>query len=115
MLTIEADAAVRGEEMKIYRGSDEDNAPVEMECEVFGFPYRTTTGEKMYVNTHFLTESEAWESIKASARASIKLADDYLIEIKDEMERAKQIAARAVERSTIVKNGFEEWKRKNEN
>lgn len=58
----------------VYRGSDGDNEPREMQCEVSGYPQRTTCGERMFENTHFLTRAEAWESIRQSAEAGIKLA-----------------------------------------
>jgi hypothetical protein len=54
--------------IKCWRGTGADCEPVEFECEVFGWPNYTTTGEQMYSNTHFLAREEAWENIEESAR-----------------------------------------------
>lgn len=60
--------------MKVYRGTDGDNEPVEMECEKFGWPNYTMCGEQMFDNTHFMTRDAAWESILDSANAGMELA-----------------------------------------
>jgi hypothetical protein len=62
----------------VWRGSDGDDAPVEMQCKVFGFPNRTSSGEQMYQNTHFRTEAEAWQSILRSAKAGLSLSNSRL-------------------------------------
>jgi len=60
--------------MKIFRGTDGDTAPASCECEKFGYPNKTTIGDVMYENTHFLTEEEAWRSIAKSVQASVLMA-----------------------------------------
>ena len=91
--------------MKIYRGTDGDLEPVEMECEEFGYPKRTTDGEIMYSNTHFKTELEAWNSIIKSVEAGVSLAGDTVLSCQRGLRRANERAGQAAaDYSRVMKN-----------
>ena len=92
--------------MKVYRGTDGDLEPVEMECEEFGHPNKTSTGETMYVNTHFRTEEEAWASIKRSVEAGVSLAGDDVMRCKRAMQEANKRAGKAAADYAIVMRRF---------
>jgi len=98
--------------MKIYRGTDDDMSPVEMECDEFGHPNKTTCGETMFINTHFRTEAEAWDSILTSAQAGIELAGCAVSLCQKQMMKAKDEASDAVFRYYEVRKKYEEWKAK---
>lgn len=95
--------------MKCYRGTDGDLCPVEMECEKFGYPYHTNIGELMYLNTHFLTEEEAWASIMKSVEAGIRLAGSDVITAEKVFEKAKDKAVKAITDYVIVNRYFHKW------
>lgn len=77
----------------VYRGTDGDLEPVKKECEVFGYPNRTTDGEQMYENTHFLTEEAAWRSILRSWAAGVSLASRALEDARAEEQRLTRLLA----------------------
>lgn len=87
---------------KVYRGSDGDITPVEMECEVFGYPNHTKCGEQMCENTHFATREEAWASIKRSAIAEIRLTSDALESVENQLMEARHRSAKAATRLSRV-------------
>jgi hypothetical protein len=79
-----------------------------MQCEVFGYPKRTTCGDRMFENTHFLTRAEAWESIRQSAEAEIKWAAVQVEEAEESLVRAKERAAVAAVRMAKVLEGLKQ-------
>jgi hypothetical protein len=86
----------------VYRGCDGDDAPFEMQCEEFGFPNRTTCGEIMYSNTHFLTREEAINSIRESAEAGIRFAAGRIEHVQKQLRDCEQDAVRAALRMARV-------------
>ena len=84
--------------MKVWRGTDGDNEPVEMECDVFGYPEATTSGEIMYENTHFRTKEEAWESIRASCEAGMNLIAGSIKRCEAQLAALHEDAANEVKR-----------------
>lgn len=95
--------------MKVYRGSDRDNEPYVLECEEFGYPNRTLCGEPMYENTHFRTEKEAWQSIRASSEAGINLSGSDVHYAKKQLRKAEKVASDAAERAAIVHKKYSVW------
>lgn len=79
----------------VWRGADSDSAPVRMECERFGHPHKTMTGETMYINTHFLTEEQAWESIRVSCEVAICRSGEQVTYAQSQLASAKEKAPRA--------------------
>lgn len=64
--------------IKGYRGTDGDIEPVEFECETLDSSKKTTTGERMYENTHFATEEQAWNSINGAWEAGVAISSHRL-------------------------------------
>jgi len=84
--------------MKVWRATDGDNAPVEMDCEEFGYPHRTTCGQTMYENTHFRTKAEAWENIRQSCKAGMFLLARSINECEARLIELREQAANEVKR-----------------
>lgn len=96
--------------MKVFRGTDGDLEPVEMECEEFGHPRKTSTGEIMYRNTHFRTKEEAWGSIVKSVEAAVSLAGSEVLNCKQALRRAEERAGKAASEYNIVMENFRKQK-----
>ena len=94
--------------VKIYRGTDGDLEPVEMECEEFGHPNKTSTGETMYSNSHFKTEREAWESIMRSVEAGVSLAGSEVLHCQQALRKAEERAGKAAADYSVVMRRHEE-------
>ena len=96
--------------IKVYRGTDGDTEPVNFECEKFGWPNKTTTGEMMFINTHFRTEKEAWESILTSWDAGVSLTKTALDYKKKELKRLKDELLNEVISRNLAKRNYRAWK-----
>ncbi len=75
--------------------------------EVEGDPYpgMDSDGEPCYVNTHFKTETEAWEQITKEAEAHIKMSADAVRQLRVLTLKANEQAAdAAVVLDTVWKN-----------
>lgn len=96
--------------MKIYRGTDGDTEPVEMECEEFGYPNNTTCGEKMCDNTHFKTEQEAWGSILKSVKAGVWLVGRDVILAENNLRKVEKLAAESAKLFSEASGKYEIWK-----
>ena len=103
-----------GGSVKIWRGTDGDTAPVRMECDVFGWPNRTATGETMYENTYFRTEAEAWKSIIASVEAGVKLAGSRVLDLQEKLRSAQEQAGEAAADYVKAQDGYRHWRQKHE-
>ncbi len=79
--------------MKLYK-RDTQNVTVR---EVEGEPYPGTDsdGEICYINSHFRTEAEAWESLKAEVEARVSLAGCNVAQKKLELQKAQEKAGEA--------------------
>jgi len=100
--------------IKGYRGTDGDVEPVEFECEVFGWPNKTTDGEMMFFNTHFRTEKEAWDSINRSWEAGVSLDANALQNARNDVAKWEKILADDVLKAQESKVKYEEWRTRNE-
>ena len=83
-----------------WRGTDGDVQPIKCTyIDEFGYPNECINEygnkEKMYDNTHFLNESDAWESIVKSIKASVSICDRFVKRKENEFTRAKEEAAYA--------------------
>ena len=107
--TVRGYAILYGALMKIYRGTDGDNYPVEMKCKKFGYPYKTICGETMYNNTHFLTKHEAWESILKSVNARVSLAGMAIEKTESELKNAQKHAGEAAKHYVTVHRKYNRW------
>lgn len=76
------------------------------ECEVFGYPHRTTTGDEMYENIHFLDEGKAWDRLRAEAEAGVKLAAHDKRRAEKNLADAEKAAAAACMDMDAVLRGW---------
>ncbi len=97
--------------MRVYKGTDGMTEPVEFECEVFGYPNLDPTGCTMYENAHFLTIGEAWESIRRSVHAYVKLAGAEVQRRRNSLNQAEVDAAEAAVMFSIAMTKYEEFQR----
>lgn len=100
--------------MKIYRGSDGDTKPVELECEQFGWPNYTVDGKQMFDNTHFRTEKEAWVSILESVKAGVLLAGGSVRNAEEELARVRKIAGNRAKEFEEAHNNYNKWQNHNQ-
>lgn len=92
-----------------WRGSDGDSEPVKCTYEQeFGHPNYCKlpdgSDEKMYNNTHFMTEDEAWKKIKDSMNAELDFIAGKLKEAKANLRQQEIKATEAVERRHRIKS-----------
>jgi len=95
-----------------YRGTDGDTAPVpfEYDPEPSGdIPAFTKGGMKCYVNTHFKTEEEAWESIIRSVDAGIKLAGSAVELAEAQQRTAYEYAGKAAIEYKSAHENYRRW------
>lgn len=85
-----------------WRGADGDTEPVPCECEVFGYPHITTTGDRMFDNTHFLTREEAWANIERSSRAQLAMASRSLTDARSTLRKAELEMVEAGQRAAEI-------------
>ncbi len=96
-----------------YRGTDGDTAPVAFEYEPAprgDLPAYTAAGEKIYTNTHFKTEAEAWDSILRSVAAYVTLAGRTVARARVDLAAANENAGRASEEFKTAHDNYECWK-----
>jgi hypothetical protein len=72
-----------------------------------GMPAYTKDGNKMFSNTHFKTENEAWNSILRSVEAFISLSASSLIRARADLQKAEKYAADAVVEYMTAKRNYE--------
>lgn len=95
--------------LKGYRGADGDIEPIEFKCENFGYPNLTTTGEKMFDNTHFLTEEQAWNSINRSWEAGVHLITISLREAREKVQKYTDMLTDEVLKAQESKEKYRAW------
>lgn len=91
----------------VWRGSDGDLEPVKMECEEHA--ECTTRGERMWTNTHFRTEAEAWNSVLKSVVAYIALASRSVEQARARLSAAEKQSADAVVAFVAAHDNYERW------
>ena len=67
--------------------------PVKEFCEVFGYPHQTTCGKVMYVNSHYLTEAEAWEKWRKDNTLHLEYLGSRVIEAREALAKCNEAAA----------------------
>lgn len=77
--------------MKRWYAEDGMRAPVEVECDVHGWPNKDAEGREQFVNTHFDSEVDAWENLIAEraiqrAKRDLASAEEELATSRREVE-----------------------------
>ncbi len=79
--------------MKLYKKDMQNWTVREVESEPY--PGTDADGERCYVHSHFRTEAEAWESLKAEVEARVSLAGCNVAQKKLELQKAQEKAGEA--------------------
>jgi hypothetical protein len=95
--------------IKGFRGSDGDIEPVPFECEVFGYPNKTTDGETMFINTHFLSEGDAWDSILSGWEAGVHIYTRLVEQAKADLAKYEAQLKEEKEKRAIARGKNIEW------
>lgn len=74
--------------MKLYKMDLQDFTVREVEGEPY--PGTDRDGEICYINSHFRTEAEAWESLKAKVEARVSMSARDLTQKKWELQKAQE-------------------------
>lgn len=82
-----------------------DTAPVEVECELRGYPHKDANGNVQYENSHYDTEAQAWASLVANMNARLSLVSDEVEEARRHLARVEKKAADAVVYAAAVTEG----------
>ncbi len=93
--------------MKRWTYSYEQASVFSVECELHGFPHDDEHGNTQFENTHFDTESEAWERLLREAQAGISLGERSRVRAREELDRVTRALADAAEILARATRGFE--------
>ncbi len=99
--------------IKGYRGADGDVEPVPFECEDFGYPNKTIDGETMYVNTHCLSEGDAWDSLLQSWEAGVKIYTRLVEQAKNNLAEHEAHLKEEIEKRAIARGKHISWLNQN--
>lgn len=82
---------------------------VAVECPVPGYPNRDADNEVQYVNSHFDTEREAWDSLLANTAAGQSLAVGEYEDAKAHLgAKTRKLAERAAVHTRAMA-AFDQW------
>lgn len=103
-------AAIRYKDVWVVEGARGINAPIKTK-RVAGksWPDYDIDGRKMFVNTHFATEGEAWAKLLAEVRAGQSLDAGRYRSAQTNLARATTDLAESAAHVVDVERAFEEW------
>lgn len=94
--------------MKLWRARDlKEEKPVLVDCPNGAWPNKDLDGIDIFVNTHFETQDEAWESLLSNARAGVKLAKNRVVTAEKRLEKARKDVVEEVKYMDIIYSNFE--------
>lgn len=85
--------------------------PVAVECEVPSHPHLDSEGCKIFSNTHFLSEAEAWERVLDEHDAGLSLEARKVKNLRADLEAAEKRTATAAIYATEAREAFRQWER----
>lgn len=91
-----------------------DGIPIQVECDVVGFPNVDADGETQFVNSHFDTEAEAWEKGKSETLAWISLVGSEIERLEGVLAAKREDAGRASVAWKNFKQAYERFQRSRE-
>lgn len=95
--------------IKGFRGTDGDIEPMPFECEVFGYPNKTTDGKIMHTNTHFLTEEKAWNSLLDGWEAGVHIYTRLVEQAKIDLQKYEAQLKDKIDKRAIVRDKHTAW------
>ena len=95
--------------IKGFRGTDGDIEPIPFECEEFGYPNKTTDGETMFINTHFLSEGEAWDSLLDGWEAGVRIHKRLVEQAKADLVKWESGLKTEMQNRAIARGKHIEW------
>lgn len=75
---------------------------------------RAEAGRKVFDNTHFATEREAWERLIAEATAGVRLSGSDVDRLRSAANEAEHRLVQDALNLNTVLEGFERWEREQE-
>lgn len=87
--------------------------PFEVTCDAdkFGYPHYDDTGDKMFDNTHFRTEREAWDCLLKNADAGENLWASSYRAAQAGLDKATKHLAEAAAFAVEVRDAFATFKK----
>ena len=98
------------EPIPVFRGADGYIKPVRMECERFAPGLKTTCGDTMHINSHFLSEEDAWKAIVSHAEAGVSMAGRDVMQAEGMLADAQENAAYEAKQFMLTMQNFDHWK-----
>jgi len=82
--------------LTMWRADKTKLIPVKVECPDGLYPHNDAAdGEKIFINTHFTTEEEAWAQLRGEVLARVEMAGAQIAQAEFEMQKRKDDAANA--------------------
>jgi len=93
--------------MLVWKKKEGSTVPVQVECEVFGYPNMDADGDQMKVNSHFTDKEECWKSLRSNARARVVVTGESVIEARERLRLAEVRAADAAAAFSAIETAYE--------
>jgi hypothetical protein len=92
----------------VWLSDEVGDRPVKTACErgKFGYPNLTVTGQKMYENTAFRTEIEAWECLIRNVDAGQRISVMNVRDAERRLATAKEELVKDALRATEARDAF---------
>ena len=81
--------------LTMWRADKTKLEPVKVECPDGLYPHSDANGEKIFKNTHFETEEEAWAQLRGEVLARVAMAGAQIAQAEFELQKRKDDAANA--------------------
>ncbi|MBI4672421.1 MAG: hypothetical protein HY741_12255 [Chloroflexi bacterium] len=81
--------------LTMWRADKTKLTPVKVECPDGLYPHNDADGEKIFNNTHFETEEEAWAQLRGNVLAWVEMAGAQITQAEFELQKRKDDAANA--------------------
>lgn len=83
--------------------------PIAVECEVPSYPHCDADGKTIFVNTHFLSEAEAWDRVVSEHDAGLSMEARRVKNLRAELAEAEKQLADAAILATDAREAFRQW------
>ena len=90
----------------MWRADKTKLAPVKVECPNGLYPNNDADGEKIFNNTHFQTEEEAWAQLRGEVLAGVAMAGAQIAQAEFELQKRKDQAANAAKAYDVLSTNY---------